>query len=176
MTLAISVTQAGPGPVRGLAPAASHLRRPRPVGAARATARTADTLEERAASGIPLSYPLGSGRRNVPLAEQALSTRFQKYDNGTWSPSPTASRSPLSQKVRAVIGWDTTKLWKEIAISLWERGDREAVSEGELIRYRTFETVNLGKDPGQNGKNGGTNPSNSCIIINMIQKTNLEQT
>ena len=116
MPLAISVTQAGPGPIRGLAPAASPLRRPRPVGAARVIARTAD------------------------------------------------------------MGEDTTKLWKEIALSLWEKGDREAVGEGELIRYRTFETVNLGKDPGQNGKNEGTNPSNSCIIINMTQKTNLEQT
>ena len=143
MTLAISVMQAGP--IRGLAPASPNLPCPRPAGAARVTARAADMAEERAASGILLGNPRGSDRRNVPRAGQALSTRFQKYDNGTRSPSPTAPRSP--------------------------------VGEGELIRWRTFEAVNnLGKHVGQNGKNGGTNPSNSCIIINMIQKTNLEQT
>ena len=140
MPLAISVPQAGPGPIRGLARLASPLRRPRPVGAA------------------------------------SLRTRFQKYDNGTWSPSPTASRSPLSQSERAISLHNFVVSQQITALSLWERGDREAVGEGELIRYRTFETVNLGKDPGQNGKNGGTNPSNSCIIINMTQKTNLEQT
>ena len=129
-TLAISVTPGGPGPIRGLAPASPNLHCPRPARAERVTERTADMAEERAASGIRLGCPRGTDRRNV-LARQALRTRFQKFDNGTW---------------------------------------------GELIRYRTFETVNLGKDGEQNGKNGGTNPSNSCIIINMIRKTNLEQT
>ena len=173
MTLAISVTQAGPGPIRGLAPAASHLRRPRPVEAARVTPRTADMAEERAASGSPLRDPRGCDWQNIPLAGQALSTLFHKYGNVTlthrFAVPPLPKGEGCNCQGPGTVGTDQPS-------PVGRGGDREAVGEGGIIRSRISETTDLGRQLGQKWKNGGTNPSNSFILINMTQKTNLEQT
>ncbi len=48
----------------------------------------------------------------------------------TTRPSPTASRSPLSPRERAGVVRKTAGIVGKAALSLEERGDREAVGEG----------------------------------------------